>query len=133
MCEPIIYLIEELEKDGKKEKRTKDSNLGGTMRLGAYTAKLKKNSLLEKIYNKEEIQERHRHRYEVNKKYKDEMENKGLIFSGTSPDGEFMECIELKDHPFFVGVQFHPELKSRPFAPAPLFVNFIKEAINNKK
>ena len=61
------------------------------------------------------------------------MENKGLIFSGTSPDGEFMECIELKDHPFFVGVQFHPELKSRPFAPAPLFVNFIKEAINNKK
>ena len=132
-CEPIIYLIEELEKDGKKEKRTKDSNLGGTMRLGAYTAKLKKNSLLEKIYNKEEIQERHRHRYEVNKKYKDEMENKGLIFSGTSPDGEFMECIELKDHPFFVGVQFHPELKSRPFAPAPLFVNFIKEAINNKK
>lgn len=132
-CEPIIYLIEELEKDGKKEKRTKDSNLGGTMRLGAYTAKLKKNSLLEKIYNKEEIQERHRHRYEVNKKYKDEIENKGLIFSGTSPDSEFMECIELKDHPFFVGVQFHPELKSRPFAPAPLFVNFIKEAINNKK
>lgn len=132
-CEPIIYLIEEIEKDGKKEKRTKDSDLGGTMRLGAYVAKLKDKSLLKEIYKKDEIKERHRHRYEVNKKYKDNIEKNGLIFSGTSPDGEFMECVELKDHPFFVAVQFHPELKSRPFAPAPLFVNFIKASIKNKE
>ena len=131
-CEPIIYLIEEIEKDGKKEKRTKDSDLGGTMRLGSYTTKLKDDSLLKKIYKKSQIEERHRHRYEVNTKYRKEIENKGLIFSGISLDEEFMECIELKDHPFFVAVQFHPELKSRPFEPAPLFVEFIKASLKNK-
>ncbi len=132
-CDPVIYLIEELEINGKKEKRDENSNLGGTMRLGDYEAKLQKGSLLNKIYKKDSIKERHRHRYEVNKKYKKDIEDKGLIFSGTSPDGEFMECIELKNHPFFVAVQFHPELKSRPFAPAPLFVDFIKASMDNKK
>jgi len=128
-CEPVISLIEEWEKDGKKESRTESSNLGGTMRLGAYEAILKQNSLLSKIYGKTEISERHRHRYEFNNNYKEKIEKAGMIFSGMSPDKTLMECIELKNHPFFVGVQFHPELKSRPFSPAPLFVEFIKASL----
>lgn len=128
-CEPVICLINEWEKDGKKEKRDESSNLGGTMRLGAYPAALANGSRLLKIYGKDKIEERHRHRYEVNKAFKSKIEEKGLIFSGTSPDGELMECIELKGHPFFVAVQFHPELKSRPFSPAPLFVEFIEAAL----
>ena len=103
------------------------------MRLGSYPAILKDDSILLNIYKQNKIKERHRHRYEVNKKYKDRIEEKGLIFSGTSPDGELMECIELKNHPFFVAVQFHPELKSRPFSPAPLFVEFIRSAANRHK
>lgn len=128
-CEPVICLINEWEKDGKKEKRDESSNLGGTMRLGAYPAVLADGSRLSKIYGKDKIEERHRHRYEVNKAFKNKIEEKGLIFSGTSPDGELMECIELNGHPFFVAVQFHPELKSRPFSPAPLFVGFIGAAL----
>lgn len=130
-CEPVIYLINEWEKDGKKEKRDESSNLGGTMRLGAYPAVLADGSRLSKIYGKNKIEERHRHRYEVNKDFRSKIEEKGLIFSGTSPDGELMECIELNRHPFFVAVQFHPELKSRPFSPAPLFVGFIEAALKN--
>jgi len=108
-------------------------NLGGTMRLGSYKAKLKKNSLISKIYKSNLIQERHRHRYEVNRNLKSKLEKKGLIFSGLSPDGSLPEIIELENHPWFIGVQFHPEFKSRPFAPHPLFSSFIKAAKNNSE
>ena len=116
------------------EKATKKAgkNLGGTMRLGAYPCDLKKNSLAQKIYGQSQISERHRHRYEVNISFKKQLEEKGLIFSGMSPDGKLPEIIELKNHPFFIGVQFHPELKSKPFLAHPLFVEFIKSAINYK-
>ena len=116
------------------EKLTKKAgkNLGGTMRLGAYPCDLKKNSLAQKIYAQNQISERHRHRYEVNIAFKKQLEDKGLIFSGMSPDGKLPEIIELKNHPFFIGVQFHPELKSKPFLAHPLFVEFVKSAINYK-
>jgi len=103
------------------------------MRLGAYKAKLKKNTLISKIYKSTLIQERHRHRYEVNKELKSKLEKKGLIFSGMSPDGSLPETIELENHPWFIGVQFHPEFKSRPFAPHPLFSSFIKAAKTNSE
>ena len=116
------------------EKLTKKAgkNLGGTMRLGAYPCALKKNSLAQKIYAQNQISERHRHRYEVNITFKKQLEEKGLIFSGMSPDGKLPEIIELKNHPFFIGVQFHPELKSKPFLAHPLFVEFVKSAIDYK-
>ena len=101
------------------------------MRLGSYEAKLIKNSLISKIYKSQKIKERHRHRYEVNINYKEIFEKKGMFFSGLSPDGKLPEIIELKDHPWFVGVQFHPEFKSRPLSPHPLFSAFIKAAKNN--
>ena len=128
---PIIGLISEWNKDGKVIMGT-DKNLGETMRLGLYDAKLKENSLIKKIYKSKIIQERHRHRYEVNISYKDQFEKKGLIFSGLSPDNKLPEIIELKNHPWFVAVQFHPEFKSRPLAPHPLFSSFIKAAKNYK-
>jgi len=128
---PIIGLINEWNKDGKLIKGT-DRDLGGTMRLGLYEAKLKENSLIKKIYKSKSIQERHRHRYEVNISYKDQFEKSGLIFSGLSPDKKLPEIIELKNHPWFIGVQFHPEFKSRPLAPHPLFSSFIKAAKNYK-
>ena len=132
-CYPIIGLINEWNKNGKIIKGT-DKNLGGTMRLGLYKAKLKKNTKIKKIYKSQSIQERHRHRYEVNINLKDKFEKKGLIFSGISPDNKLPEIIELKDHPWFIGVQFHPEFKSRPLSPHPLFSSFIKAAkINSKK
>ena len=101
------------------------------MRLGLYDAILKNNSLISKIYSEKRIKERHRHRYEVNIKYKNDFEKKGFVFSALSPDGTLPEIIELKDHPWFVGVQFHPEFKSRPFTPHPLFSSFIKAASSN--
>ncbi|MBD1167285.1 CTP synthase, partial [Pelagibacterales bacterium SAG-MED09] len=122
---PIIGLIDEWTKDGKKIKGT-DINLGGTMRLGSYDAKLKENSQVRRIYKSKLIKERHRHRYEVNIAFKDKFEKKGMIFSGLSPDNKLPEIIELKNHPWFIGVQFHPEFKSRPLAPHPLFSSFIK-------
>ena len=128
---PIIGLISEWNKDGKLIKGT-DKDLGGTMRLGLYEAKLKENSLIRKIYKSKSIQERHRHRYEVNIDYKDQFEKNGLIFSGLSPDKKLPEIIELKNHPWFIAVQFHPEFKSRPLAPHPLFSSFIKAAKNHK-
>jgi len=128
---PIIGLINEWNKDGKMIKGT-DKDLGGTMRLGSYDAKLKDNSLIRKIYGSKTIQERHRHRYEVNIAFKDQFEKKGMIFSGLSPDNKLPEIIELKNHPWFIGVQFHPEFKSRPLAPHPLFSSFIKAAKNHK-
>ena len=124
---PIIGLINEWSKDGKMIKGT-DKDLGGTMRLGSYDAKLKDNSLIRKIYKSKLIKERHRHRYEVNVAFKEKFEKKGLIFSGLSPDNKLPEIIELKNHPWFIGVQFHPEFKSRPLAPHPLFSSFIKAA-----
>ena len=124
---PIVGLMSEWDKDGKKVKGT-DKDLGGTMRLGSYDAKLKEKSLIRKIYKSKTIKERHRHRYEVNIAYKDNFEKNGLIFSGLSPNNRLPEIIELKDHPWFIGVQFHPEFKSRPFNPHPLFTSFIKAA-----
>ena len=124
---PIIGLINEWTKDGKKIKGT-DKDLGGTMRLGSYDAILKDNSKIRNIYKSKLIKERHRHRYEVNVAFKNEFEKKGMIFSGLSPDKKLPEIIELKNHPWFIGVQFHPEFKSRPLAPHPLFSSFIKAA-----
>ena len=123
----IVGLMNEWDKDGKMLKGT-DKDLGGTMRLGSYDAKLKENSFVRKIYKSKIIKERHRHRYEVNISYKDIFEKNGLIFSGLSPDNRLPEIIELKNHPWFIGVQFHPEFKSRPFHPHPLFSSFIKAA-----
>ena len=128
---PIIGLINEWTKDGRMIKGT-DKDLGGTMRLGSYEAKLKDNSLIRKIYKSKTIKERHRHRYEVNIAFKDQFEKKGMIFSGLSPDNKLPEIIELKNHPWFIGVQFHPEFKSRPLAPHPLFSSFIKAAKYHK-
>jgi len=128
----VVGLMHEWIK-GKNIQRGSKKNLGGTMRLGSYKAKLKKNSLISKIYKSNLINERHRHRYEVNKSLKPKLEKKGLIFSGLSPDGSLPETIELENHPWFIGVQFHPEFKSRPFAPHPLFSSFIKAAKNNSE
>jgi CTP synthase len=128
---PIIGLINEWNKDGKMIKGT-DKNLGGTMRLGLYEAKLKDNSLIKKIYKSKYIKERHRHRYEVDIRYKEQFEKNNMIFSGLSPDNKLPEIIELKNHPWFVGVQFHPEFKSRPLSPHPLFSSFIKAVKNHK-
>jgi len=130
-CTPVVGLLEEWQKGNKIFKGSK-KNLGGTMRLGLYNAILKKNSLISKIYPTIKIKERHRHRYEVNLKYKSQFEKKGLIFSALSPDGSLPEIIELKNHPWFIGVQFHPEFKSRPFTPHPLFSSFIKAASKTK-
>jgi len=129
-CTPVVGLLEEWQK-GKKRMKGSEKNLGGTMRLGLYDAVLKNNSLISKIYSEKKIKERHRHRYEVNIAYKDDFEKKVLIFSALSPDGTLPEIIELKNHPWFVGVQFHPEFKSRPFTPHPLFSSFIRAAETN--
>jgi len=130
-CTPVVGLLEEWQK-GKKRIKGSEKNLGGTMRLGLYEAVLKNNSLISKIYSEKKIKERHRHRYEVNIEYKEDFEKKGFIFSALSPDGMLPEIIELKNHPWFVGVQFHPEFRSRPFTPHPLFSSFIKAAEMNK-
>jgi len=130
-CYPVIGLIDEWNKDGKIIKGTK-KDLGGTMRLGLYEAKLKHNSLIKNIYKSSSIKERHRHRYEVNNNLKNKFEEKGMIFSGMSPDNQLPEIIELKNHPWFIGVQFHPEFKSRPLSPHPLFSSFITAAKNHK-
>ena len=129
---PVIGLITEWNKNGKTVKGT-NKNLGGTMRLGAYPAKLRHNSLVSKIYKSKNISERHRHRYEVNMSLREKFEKNGLIFSGLSPDNKLPEAIELNNHPWFVGVQFHPEFKSRPFNPHPLFSSFIKASKNYEK
>tara|TARA_B100000989_G_scaffold188716_1_gene142065 strand:+ start:3824 stop:5443 length:1620 start_codon:yes stop_codon:yes gene_type:complete len=130
-CKPVVGLIEEWNKDGKLIKGT-FKKLGGTMRLGLFPAKLKKNSFIRNIYKKSVIFERHRHRYEVNKFFRGQFEKKGMLFSGMSPDDKLPEIIELKNHPWFIGVQFHPEFKSRPLDPHPLFSSFIKAAKKNK-
>ena len=131
-CTPVVGLLEEWQK-GKRIYKGSEKDLGGTMRLGLYDAIIKNNSLISKIYSEKKIKERHRHRYEVNIKYKKEFEKKGLIFSALSPDGSLPEIIELNNHPWFVGVQFHPEFKSRPFTPHPLFSSFIKAANSRRR
>ena len=129
--ESIVGLMTEWSNvDSTTEKRTKESDLGGTMRLGAYEAKLNNNSKAREIYGTDLISERHRHRYEVNSNYAKDFESNGVHFSGYSPDGLLPEIVELKDHPWFIGVQFHPELKSKPFDPHPLFKSFIEAAKN---
>ncbi|WP_336279069.1 CTP synthase [Bartonella sp. CB175] len=130
---PVVGLMTEWLKGDILEKRTQYENLGGTMRLGAFAAELKKDSHIAKIYGVTKIYERHRHRYEVNIDYKDKLEKCGLIFSGMSPDGILPEAIEYANHPWFIGVQYHPELKSRPFDPHPLFSSFIEAAIEQSR
>ena len=126
--EPIIYHLKEWIQGNHKVSRKVEDDKGGTMRLGAYSAVLAEDSCVAKIYKSTSIEERHRHRYEVDIKYRKELEKSGLIFSGMSPDGRLPEIVELSDHPWFIGVQFHPELKSKPFDPHPLFRDFIKAA-----
>ena len=108
-------------------------NYGGSMRLGSYDSILKKGSRISDIYKKNKISERHRHRYEVNWNYKKIIESSGVIFSGMSPDGKLAEVMEVQHHPWFIGVQYHPELKSRPFDPHPIFNSFVKALIKNKE
>jgi CTP synthase len=129
-CEaPVVGLMTEWMRGNELEIRRAGGDLGGTMRLGAYRAMLRPGSRIAEIYGSEEISERHRHRYEVNMAYRQPLERHGMMFAGTSPDGLLPETIELNDHPWFIGVQFHPELKSRPFEPHPLFASFIRAAI----
>jgi len=131
--EPAVGLLTEWLKGNELQRRDKGGNLGGTMRLGAYPAKLAKDSRVAEIYGSADIAERHRHRYEVNTAYKDRLEAKGMRFSGMSPDGVLPEIVEYPDHPWFIGVQFHPELKSRPFEPHPLFSSFIGAAVEQSR
>ena len=126
--EPLVGLMGEWTRGNEKVVRDENTDKGGTMRLGAYPAILRKGSLVSRIYGTQEISERHRHRYEVNAGYIERLEKAGVIFSGMSPDGKLPEIFELEDHPWFIGVQYHPELKSRPFEPHPLFASFIEAA-----
>jgi len=127
-AEPIVGLMTEWTRGNARERRAEGDDLGGTMRLGAYDAVLAPGSKIAEIYGSNTISERHRHRYEVNLAYRDRLERAGLRFAGLSPDGVLPETCEREDHPWFIGVQFHPELKSRPFAPHPLFASFIGAA-----
>ncbi|MEM7022022.1 MAG: CTP synthase [Pseudomonadota bacterium] len=131
--EPVVGLMTEWERGGSVERREADGDLGGTMRLGAYPCKLAPDSSIRAIYDADEISERHRHRYEVNINYVNRLSAAGLRFVGMSPDGRLPEIVELADHPWFFGVQFHPELKSKPFAPHPLFASFIKAALDQSR
>jgi CTP synthase len=131
--EPVVGLMTEWVRGNQLETRKAGGDLGGTMRLGAYEAQLKPGSAVAKIYGGTAISERHRHRYEVNINYKERLEKQGLLFSGMSPDGILPEIVEIPDHPWFIGVQFHPELKSRLFEPHPLFVSFIGAAVTQSR
>ncbi len=132
-AEPVVGLITEWMADSGLETRAHGGDLGGTMRLGAYSASLLGNSHVASIYSGTAISERHRHRYEVNMGYRDALEKAGLVVTGLSPDGRLPEIVERPDHPWFVGVQFHPELKSKPFAPHPLFASFIEAAVKQSR
>ena len=131
--EPVVGLMTEWLKGNELQQRAAGGDLGGTMRLGAYPAALARGSRVADIYGSTEISERHRHRYEVNTAYKDRLEQHGLRFSGMAPDGILPEIVEYQDHPWFVGVQFHPELKSRPLEPHPLFASFIGAAVEQSR
>jgi CTP synthase len=133
-CEhPVVGLMTEWMRGNAVERRETDGDLGGTMRLGAYEAVLSPESRVAQIYGKTRISERHRHRYEINIGYKDTLEQAGMCFSGISPDGTLPEIVELPDHPWFIGVQFHPELRSRPFEPHPLFTSFVRAALDQSR
>ncbi|MEM6596475.1 MAG: gamma-glutamyl-gamma-aminobutyrate hydrolase family protein, partial [Pseudomonadota bacterium] len=125
---PVVYHLKEWVQGNHKVSRKVTDDKGGTMRLGAYDAVLTDGSRVAEVYGSTNIEERHRHRYEVDIKYRDKLESCGLEFSGMSPDGRLPEIVEVKDHPWFIGVQFHPELKSKPFAPHPLFGDFVRAA-----
>jgi CTP synthase len=131
--EPVVYHLKEWVQGNAKVKRKSDDDKGGTMRLGSYDATLTAGSKVAEIYGSLAIEERHRHRYEVDTKYRDQLEAKGLVFSGMSPDGKLPEIVEWSDHPWFIGVQFHPELKSKPFAPHPLFADFVRAAMETSR
>jgi len=131
---PLIYLIEEFtDRENKVQKRDQYSDKGGTMRLGAYPCVLKAGTLAHKAYGQDVIHERHRHRYEFNMKYRERLEKSGMIVSGISPDGTLVEIVEMKGHPWFLGCQFHPEFKSKPFDPHPLFRDFIKASLKRRQ
>ena len=131
--EPVVYHLKEWVQGNHKVKRKADDDKGGTMRLGAYSATLIEGSKVAKVYGDTSIEERHRHRYEVDTKYREALEAEGLCFSGMSPDGRLPEIVEWTDHPWFIGVQFHPELKSKPFEPHPLFADFVRAARDNSR
>jgi CTP synthase len=130
---PVVGLMTEWLKGNALERRKADGDLGGTLRLGAYEARLARGSRIAGIYGSEVISERHRHRYEVNIDYREKLESCGLIFAGLSPDGVLPETVEIADHPWFIGVQYHPELKSRPFEPHPLFASFVAAAVEQSR
>ncbi|MCQ4158985.1 CTP synthase [Roseomonas sp. GC11] len=131
--EPVVGLLTEWQRGNAREMRSAEGDLGGTMRLGAYQAKLAEGSLVRQVYGQPVIEERHRHRYEVNIGYRERLEEAGLRFSGLSPDGLLPEIVEYPDHPWFIGVQYHPELKSKPFSPHPLFAGFVGAAVKQAR
>lgn len=131
--EPVVYHLKEWIQGNYTVKRSTNDDKGGTMRLGAYDATLVEGSKVAEIYGSTSIEERHRHRYEVDTKYREKLEEHGLHFSGMSPDGRLPEIVEWKDHPWFIGVQFHPELKSKPFEPHPLFADFVRAAMDTSR
>jgi CTP synthase len=130
---PVVYHLKEWVEGNRTVARAVTDDKGGTMRLGAYNATLTEGSKVAAVYGDTAISERHRHRYEVDIKYREKLEKCGLIFSGMSPDGKLPEIVEAKDHPWYIGVQFHPELKSKPFAPHPLFRDFVKAAVEQSR
>ena len=130
---PLVGLLTEWTRGNATETRARNGDLGGTMRLGAYPAVLKDNSRVAEVYGTNKIEERHRHRYEIDISWADKLAEKGVVFSGVSPDGGLPEILEIPDHPWFIGVQFHPELKSRPFDPHPLFASFIEAAVKRSR
>ena len=131
-CTPVVGLMHQWQKDGKLEQRVEGGDLGGTMRLGAYPCELKEGSKVRAIYGVNEISERHRHRYEVNNEYRQDFIDHGMLVDGTSPDGRLVEAVEIKDHPFFIGVQFHPEFKSRPNRAHPIFREFVRASLKHR-
>jgi CTP synthase len=130
---PVVYHLREWVQGNRVVERKITDEKGGTMRLGAYTAHLKAGSLVSDVYGATEIEERHRHRYEVDTAFRERLETCGLCFTGMSPDGRLPEIVEWKDHPWFIGVQFHPELKSKPFDPHPLFRGFVGAAVRQAR
>ena len=130
---PLVGLMTEWTSGNQTQQRSAEDDLGGTMRLGAYPCLLEEGTLAKGLYGDAEISERHRHRYEVNIAFREKLEEAGLRFSGLSPDGSLPEIIERPDHPWFVGVQFHPELKSKPFDPHPLFTGFVAASMEKSR
>ncbi|MEQ8804979.1 MAG: gamma-glutamyl-gamma-aminobutyrate hydrolase family protein, partial [Rhodospirillales bacterium] len=131
--EPVVGLLTEWMNGNQLEQRKLGGNLGGTMRLGAFPCTLQDGSRVRDVYGAQDISERHRHRYEVNTEYRARLEAAGLKFTGMSPDGLLPEIVEIPEHPWFIGVQFHPELKSKPFEPHPLFTSFIDAAVKQAR